>query len=301
MTKLLNMMEDYYGGYDPRTDFREDYKIAEGDTSYDEDIARKLQLEENNPNISRIDETKILPAAPTPNEVALYNAYQARRDAYVDAKRQDAEAKQRDAEAKRQDAEAKRQDAEAKRQDAEAKRQYAEAKQRDAEVKRQEFEVMQRDAEAKLQFERTQSQINRLEDSRRLEAERQALRKYYSEPYDRLINWSLSLMPDYYTYLKKKELRDAINNLVLNHIKHNTESQIEDMIRKLLREAEYAYSANTTPLTPTTRTESNRAARPKSNRAARPKSKKTKKAPSSKSKRTTRNKSKRTTRNKSKK
>jgi hypothetical protein len=168
------------GSYDPGTDWS-------GLGLSDEEIARKLQYEELNPSISRIDEKSFDPGVNVAKQIADYGL-EMRRE--MDNQRKKLDDDRREQQRRR--------------------------------------EQVERD----LAEER---RVSRLE--RELSEERRR-NTYPTSSYDRLFNWSLTLLPDYYDYLKRKQLRDALSKLIKRELTYNrSESDLEDKIRNLISDA----------------------------------------------------------------
>lgn len=199
MSRQLQLDDDdnVYGAVDPRTDFTHEFKLERGDTSRDEEIARRLQMAEEDSNINFIDAKDEVKEPP-----GLIHA--------------------RYAEAQKQNAEQKRKEAEQALQRERNERQRIE----------QEHAMAERNRKA-------EDNIRKIDEYNKLAAERAALRAAYN-PYDRLYNWSLTLLPDY-DYLTRRRLQDALSSLIRREIGlKSSEEELEEKIRRLIRSAELA-------------------------------------------------------------
>ncbi len=77
-----------------------------------------------------------------------------------------------------------------------------------------------------------QEQLNQF--TRDIHVARDNLRRQ-SNAYDRLFNWGMDLVPDYYSYSQKKRLEYLLENLIRSELnKQRSESELEDKIRNLL-------------------------------------------------------------------
>ncbi len=55
--------------------------------------------------------------------------------------------------------------------------------------------------------------------------------------YNKLYNWGVSLMPDYYTYSQRKQLENSLQNLIKSELLLNTPNYVlENLIRKVIEE-----------------------------------------------------------------
>ena len=201
-SRQLKIDDDIIGAFDDRKDWTADFGVVgPNDVSKDEEIARRLQMaEENTETQHNINKMDVMP--------------------------------------------------DWKAQDDKIQRHHAEAQRRNAEIKRNEEENKRRFAERALenekrerQTEREQEYIRKMNNFNRLSAERASLRTYYPSTvyspvvYDRLYNWSLTLLPDYYDYVKRQQLRDALSTLIKRELRSNIpESELEENIKRLIRE-----------------------------------------------------------------
>lgn len=85
-----------------------------------------------------------------------------------------------------------------------------------------------------------QERLKDIETYNKLAAERALLRAVYQpSTYERIYNWSLSLLPNYYDYLKKQELSDTLAVLIEKELRANrSEQELKHKIQKLIRESE---------------------------------------------------------------
>jgi hypothetical protein len=202
------------GAYDPRTDWTADFgvdtKSGVIDTSKDEEIARRLQMEEENSRINYISPSG---PAPLPEKSPLYvNRY---------AEVQATEARRRQKEAEKALEEERRRNQEAEK-----------------ERKNKEYE----------------NELDKIREYNKLATDRALLRStynvgsYYLDPYERIYNWSLTLLPDYYDYMTRQRLRESLSRLIKRELRyHSTESELEDKIRNLIRDAEFSSSSEKKP------------------------------------------------------
>ncbi len=98
----------------------------------------------------------------------------------------------------------------------------------------------------RLQAERLRDEQRRNEQ---LYAERlmRQSREYDSTLYNRLYNWGISLMPDYYTYLQRRQLENSLRNLIKTELLLNTPSYtLENLIRKVVAEGDSMQLINKT-------------------------------------------------------
>jgi hypothetical protein len=57
-------------------------------------------------------------------------------------------------------------------------------------------------------------------------------RPYYISDYDRLYNWALAILPDYYTEYQRRQMQNVLERLIKNELQARTpSSRLEDLIR----------------------------------------------------------------------
>jgi hypothetical protein len=216
MSRQLKIDDDMYGGFDDRKDWTADFGIVGNDTSRDEEIARRLQMEEENV----LGQRNISNAPGPAHEWKTYEET--------------------------------------------AKRHHVEAQLMNAENKRREAERKRLEAEQALRNQQEQENIRKINEYNNLAAERAVLRSTYPSVYDRLYNWSLTLLPDYYDYVKRQQLRDALSSLIKRELRmHSSETELEEKIKKLINEGK---SKSTSKTRKSTKRKVSKKTRPKSKR-----------------------------------
>lgn len=77
--------------------------------------------------------------------------------------------------------------------------------------------------------------LNQINTYNKVAAERALLRPLQPSEYDRLFNWSLTLLPSYYDYVKRQRLSNLLANLIENELRENkSENELKDKIYKLI-------------------------------------------------------------------
>jgi hypothetical protein len=116
-------------------------------------------------------------------------------------------------------------------------------------LKQHALNAIEKDKQKKNRQSDLDYEIQKMRDYNTLAAQRALLRStynvgsYYIDPYERLYNWSLSILPDYYDYMTRQRLREALSRLIKRELRfHSTESELEEKIRDLIRTAEYSQS-----------------------------------------------------------
>jgi len=200
MNRTLKI-DDYYGGIDTRTDFS-----ALGIN--DEELAKRLQVEEFKPGTTQIDEEKGLEWK---DDIEFKKDVPLLDTEYEKTKRNDLEKKLQKEREERQNAEKKLQKEHEERQNAEKK--YMEERHGHLETQRANKEK----AEA-------------------LAAAQSPLR--YPSANERILNWGISLLPSYYDYIRRQELRDSLAELIEKELRANrSEQELKNKIKQLIKSA----------------------------------------------------------------
>lgn len=214
MSRRLKMGEEFteeVGGYDPRTDFSTEFKSDPNDpTSHDEEIARKLQMAEYEPEVKNINQNE--------EKGPSFEEKLALQQSYADAQRRNAENRIRSMEQAQE------------RQ----RREFQQALQADRAEQQRERERL-----ARIERERDEERNKRkaLED---IATYATLVRNTYPASFDRIYNWGLTLVPNYYDYETRRLLREQLSKLIKRELLlHSTENEVEDKIRRLINDAEY--------------------------------------------------------------
>lgn len=214
MSRRLKMGEES-GGFDPSSYMPEEFERKEGfelkediDTSRDEEIARRLQMEEfENANPSFVV-----------NNPAL-------QDTYIITQRQNTENRIRQIEQAQE------------RREQELQTERAE-RQRELQAERAERQ-REREQLARAERERDEER-NKRQALENIANYATIVRHTYPASFDRIYNWGLTLVPNYYDYDTRQWLREQLSKLIKRELLlHSTENEVEDKIRRLINDAEY--------------------------------------------------------------
>ncbi len=201
---------DLYNGSDSRNggivpdnfDFSSDARFRD---MSDAEIAARMQAEEYNPGISTADDL-MRHELKDPYDVA--DNFHLNRD--MDRARDRTLQQQREA---------------------------LDAKNREIEQRNREVERLNTEKEA-MRKERDLEREKLLLEQRANQLRQYTRPLYNSDLYSRIYDWSLGLIPDYYSYTRKKQLEEMLEKLIKKEISNNkTESELEDKIRDILKEA----------------------------------------------------------------
>jgi hypothetical protein len=227
--KLAVDDEPVFGAYDASAiPIHERFEIKEGDTSRDEEIARRLQMEELNPNPHEISPFEVLHWRNAPEEIT--REFERHKTNAPEVLRRERDSLQRELKAER----------ERHTRDEQRIRELAEQQAREREERR----VQER--EERLERERNNSElVKTIKEIGDIAKTRELLRSTYPLEYDRIYNWSLTLLPDYYDIDLRSSLRSALSRLIKRELLLNSsEYEIERKIRKTILDAEEADAAN---------------------------------------------------------
>jgi hypothetical protein len=202
----------------------EEFELKEGDVSEDEKLARQLQMEEF--------ESASFEAPPRRSEFT--------REAASALERQLERHKTNAPEVLRRERDSLQQELKAERdrhtRDQERIRELTEQQAREREERRIHE---QNERRANNELARTIKEIGDIAKTREL------LRSTYPLEYDRIYNWSLTLLPDYYDIDLRSSLRSALSRLIKRELLLNSsEYELERKIRKTILDAEEAAAAN---------------------------------------------------------
>ena len=209
------------GAYDPSTSWEE---FEDGKN--DEELARRLQMAEYDPNPKPINSSDDYSTRITPSQRSNIE-YD-----YMDAQRRNAELRRKQTE---QEYEQKLQ---IERAELQKERDLHRQKEREQEhrlvAERTERQRVEREHEHERNARRALSDLADYADYTRI------ARASYPLSYDRIYNWGLTLLPNYYDYETKIWLRNQLSKLIRREILlHSSESELEDKIRRLINDAEY--------------------------------------------------------------
>jgi hypothetical protein len=114
-------------------------------------------------------------------------------------------------------------------------------------LKQQALNAIEKERQKKNRQSDLDNEIQKMRDYNTLATQRALLRStydvgsYYLDPYERLYNWSLTLLPDYYDYMTRRRLRESLARLIKRELRfHSSESELEEKVRDLIRSAEYS-------------------------------------------------------------